>query len=126
ALAAAGTGGPPPAGADDGRPWAALVPSLDPSTMGWRDRAWYLGDLGPQLFDGNGNAGPAIWCDGRLVGGWAHRPTGEVATRLLVDVGSEGEAAVEAQAARLQAWLDASGAHVRPRFPTPLQKELTA
>ena len=124
ALGAAGE--PPAAPSGDGGSWAALVPSLDPSTMGWRARAWYLGDLGPQLFDRNGNAGPAIWCDGRLAGGWAHRPTGEVVTRLLVDVGRDGEAAVEAEAARLQDWLAASGAWVRPRFPTPLQKELAA
>jgi hypothetical protein len=126
ALAAAGAGPTGRAPSAPSGPWAALVPSLDPSTMGWRHRSWYLGDLGPQLFDRNGNAGPAIWCEGRLVGGWAHRPTGEVVTRLLVDVGREGRAEVDAEAARLQAWLDRSGARVRPRFPTPLQKELAA
>ncbi|MGH9283259.1 MAG: DNA glycosylase AlkZ-like family protein, partial [Acidimicrobiales bacterium] len=126
ALAAAGEVPAAPAKSRADHPWAALVPSLDPSTMGWRRRDWYLGELGPQLFDTNGNAGPTIWCDGHLVGGWAHRPTGEVVTRLLVDVGRQGAATVEAEADRLQAWLDASGARVRPRFPTPLQKELVA
>ena len=127
ALAAAGE--VPPAhegGGDGGAPWAALVPSLDSTTMGWKQRSWYLDDLAPALFDTNGNAGPTVWLTGRIVGGWAQRSTGEVATRLLVDVGREGEAAVEAEAARLQAWLDASGAVVRPRFPTPLLKELCA
>lgn len=109
----------------DPEPWAALVPSLDPTTMGWKERSWYLGDLRPHLFDRNGNAGPAIWYSGRVVGAWAQRSTGELATRLLVDIGREGSAAVEAEAARLQAWLDASGAVVKPRFPTPLQKELS-
>jgi hypothetical protein len=124
ALAAAGeVTAPPPPGA---APWAALVPGLDPTTMGWKDRSWYLGELGPQLFDRNGNAGPAIWWSGRVVGGWAQRPSREVVTRLLVDVGLEGAAAVEAEADRLQRWLDASGAVVRPRFPTPLQRELSA
>lgn len=108
----------------DTGPWAALVPSLDPTTMGWKDRSWYLGELGPQLFDRNGNAGPAIWWCDRIVGGWAQRSTGEVATSLLVDIGSEGRVTVEAEAARLQDWLDASGTVVKPRFPTPLQKEL--
>lgn len=108
----------------DPRPWAALVPSLDPTTMGWKNRSWYLGELGPRLFDRNGNAGPAIWYDGRIVGGWAQRASGEVVTRLLVDIGGDGTATVESEAARLQAWLDASGAIVKPRFPTPLQKEL--
>jgi hypothetical protein len=122
---AAGGDVPDDVPADPG-PWAALVPSLDPTTMGWKDRGWYLGDLGPQLFDRNGNAGPVIWWCGRIVGGWVQRPSGEVATRLLADVGGEGVAIVEAEAARLQAWLDASGAVVKPRFPTPLQKELSS
>ena len=124
ALAAAG-GTPPGEPADTG-PWAALVPSLDPTTMGWKDRSWYLGDLGPQLFDRNGNAGPTIWWSGRIVGGWAQRSNGEVVTRLLVDVGRDGPAAVEAEASRLQDWLDASGAVVKPRFPTPVQKDLAS
>lgn len=113
-------------GNDEAGPWAALLPALDPTTMGWKDRGWYLGDLAPQLFDRNGNAGPTIWWQGRIVGGWSHRQSGEVATRLLVDVGREGVAAVEAETARLQQWLDASGAVVKPRFPTPLQRELSA
>ena len=25
------------------RPWAALLPTLDPTTMGWKERDWYLG-----------------------------------------------------------------------------------
>lgn len=124
ALSAAGDT-PAPEPADPG-PWAALVPSLDPTTMGWKERSWYLGDLGPQLFDRNGNAGPTIWWSGSLVGGWAQRASGEVVTRLLVDIGGEGAAAVEGEAARLQAWLDASGAVVKPRFPTPLQTELAS
>lgn len=123
ALAAAGDVPDAPAGAEL---WAALVPSLDPTTMGWKERSWYLGDLGHRLFDRNGNAGPAIWWSGRVVGGWAQPPTGEVATRVLVDVGRDALAAIDAEAARLQAWLDASGAVVRPRFATPLHKELAA
>lgn len=127
ALAAAGHPGTGAAGGEaaDPGPWAALLPGLDPTTMGWKDRAWYLGDLGPRLFDRNGNAGPAIWWRGQIVGGWAQRPTGEVVTRLLVDVGTDGERAVEAEAERVQGWLDASGATYRPRFPTPLQQELS-
>ncbi|MDQ4133081.1 MAG: winged helix DNA-binding domain-containing protein [Actinomycetota bacterium] len=122
ALAAAADG--PRGEPVDPGPWAALVPSLDPTTMGWKERSWYLGEVGPQLFDRNGNAGPAIWFSGRIVGGWAQRTTGEVVTRLLVDIGRDGTCAVEAEAARLQAWLDASGTVVKPRFPTPLQREL--
>jgi hypothetical protein len=103
-------------------PWVALLPSLDPTTMGWKERDWYLGGHKDALFDTSGNAGPTIWVDGRIVGGWAIRPDGEVVTKLLEDVGSEVSASVDAEAARLTQWLRA--APVIPRFPTPLQKEL--
>lgn len=108
----------------DAEPWIALLPSLDATTMGWQRRAWYLGENGPQLFDRNGNAGPAVWCDGRIVGGWAQRKGGEVVWRLLEDIGAEATAAVEAEAARLQNWL--GDAVVTPRFPTPIDKDLRA
>ena len=105
-------------------PWVALLPALDPTTMGWQQRHWYLGDHGPALFDRNGNAGPTVWADGRVVGGWAQRRTGEVAYRLLEDVGPEQAGAVERAAGDLQSWL--GDVRVTPRFPTPLQKELSA
>jgi hypothetical protein len=104
------------------KPWVALLPSLDPTTMGWQARDWYLGDHKNHLFDRNGNAGPTIWVNGRIAGGWAIRASGEVVTRLLEDVGRAAERAVEAEAARLTSWIGAG----RPiaRFPTPLAKEL--
>ena len=52
-------------------------------------RDWYLGPHREALFDTAGNAGPTIWSDGRIVGGWAVLPSGEVVTRLLEDIGSE-------------------------------------
>jgi hypothetical protein len=114
--------------ADDGaptrasKPWVALLPSLDSTTMGWKERGWYLGEHGPALFDTNGNAGPTVWCDGRVVGGWAQRPSGAVVFRLLEDIGSAASEAVAVEADRLTAWLQ--GVRVTPRFPTPLQREL--
>lgn len=103
-------------------PWAALLPALDPTTMGWKGRDWYLGEHGPALFDRNGNAGPTVWWDGRIVGGWAQRPDGEVVVRLLDNVGDEARHAIDGEVERLQRWL--GGVRVMPRFPTPLQKEL--
>ncbi len=111
----------PPAAAE---PWVALLPALDPTVMGWSGRGWYLGDHGPTLFDRNGNAGPTVWWDGRIVGGWANRKDGEVAVRLLEDVGANGAAAVEAAAGRLADWL--GPVRITPRFRTPLERELTA
>ena len=111
---------PPPAA----EPWVALLPALDPTVMGWSGRAWYLGEHGPTLFDRNGNAGPTVWWDGRIVGGWGNRKDGEIAVRLLEDVGADGVAAVEAAAGRLADWLGT--VRVTPRFRTPLERELTA
>ncbi len=105
-------------------PWIALLPALDATIMGWQQRAWYLDEHGKALFDSNGNAGPTVWSDGRVVGGWAQRKSGEVVFRLLEDVGEEAAAAIRAEAARLTAWL--GDVRVTPRFPTPLQKELVA
>jgi hypothetical protein len=102
--------------------WVALLPSLDPTTMGWQARDWYLGGHKHALFDRSGNAGPTIWVDGRILGGWAIRADGEVVTKLLEDVGREASLLVDAEAARLSEWLRA--ARVVPRFPTPLQREL--
>jgi hypothetical protein len=113
---------------DDGptrapKPWIALLPGLDPTAMGWVQRSWYLGTHGPEIFDRNGNAGPTVWADGRIVGGWAQRRTGEVVSRLLEDVGRDAAAAIDRAAADLQVWL--GDVRVTPRFPTPLQKELS-
>ena len=105
-------------------PWAALLPALDPTVMGWAARAWYLGDHASALFDRSGNAGPTVWWEGRIVGGWGQRPDGEVLVRMLTDAGSDAAAAVEAERERLQAWL--GGVRVTPRFRTPLEKELSA
>lgn len=102
--------------------WVALLPGLDSTTMGWQGRDWYLGPHRSILFDTNGNAGPTIWVDGRIVGGWAARQTGEVVTRLLEDVGRATERAVEAEAGRLTEWYG-SGRSI-PRFPAPLYREL--
>ncbi|MFF0019892.1 MULTISPECIES: winged helix DNA-binding domain-containing protein [unclassified Streptomyces] len=108
-------------------PWAALLPGLDPTAMGWRDRDWFLApDLRPALFDRSGNVGPTVWWNGQVVGGWAQRPDGEVVWRVLdaAGLGREGREAVAAEAARLSAWV--GGVRVTPRFRTPLERELTA
>lgn len=104
--------------------WIALLPSLDPTTMGWKDRDWYLGEWGTRLFDRNGNAGPTVWVDGRVVGGWTHRSDGNVAYELFEDVGREANDALADRAAELERWIG----HVRvtARFRSPHDKELSS
>ncbi|MFC8669168.1 winged helix DNA-binding domain-containing protein [Streptomyces sp. NPDC057199] len=108
-------------------PWAALLPGLDPTAMGWQERDWYCPqELRSALFDRSGNIGPTVWWDGRIVGGWAQRPDGEIAWRLLdtEGVGREAREAIEAETARLHAWVGST--RVTPRFRTPLERELAS
>jgi DNA glycosylase AlkZ-like len=105
-------------------PWAALLPTLDPTTMGWKERDWYLGPQASVLFDRNGNAGPTVWWDGRVVGGWTQRKDGEIVFELLEDVGREARRAVESEAARLAAWL--GDVRFSPGFLPPFQRALAS
>ncbi|GAW51356.1 uncharacterized protein PD653_0096 [Nocardioides sp. PD653] len=101
-------------------PWAALLPVLDPTVMGWKERDFYLGPHGPMLFDTNGNAGTTAWWDGRAVGCWVQDPDGVVVLHVLEDVGSEARAALAAEAARLTGWLD--GHRVSTVYPSIAMK----
>ena len=103
-------------------PSAALLPTLDPTTMGWKERSWYLGPHGPKLFDSNGNAGPTIWWEGRIVGGWSQRRDGEVALGLLEDVGRDARTAIDAETERFRAWV--GDVRFSPGFLPPFQRGL--
>lgn len=104
----------------DVEPWAALLPGLDVTTMGWFDRDWYLGDHRVHVFDRNGNGGPTAWWNGQVVGGWGQDPDGRVELHLLGDLGADARAALARRADELTAWL--AGTRVSPRFPSPLSK----
>jgi len=86
-------------------PWAALLPVLDPTVMGWKERDFLLGPHGPELFDRNGNAGTTAWWDGRVVGCWVQDDAGVVLLRLLEEVPDEARGALQAEADRLTDWL---------------------
>lgn len=121
---AEGDAGPVPS---PDEPWAALLPGLDPTAMGWQQRDWYLAPgLRPRLFDGSGNVGPTVWWNGRVIGGWAQRPDGEISWRILDEegIGREARAAIDSEAERLAGWLGTT--KITPRFRTPLEKELAA
>ena len=105
-------------------PWAALLPVLDPTVMGWKQRDFYLGPHAGAVFDANGNAGTTAWWDGRVVGCWAQDPAGAVHVELLDDPGPAGRAALAVEAARLDAWL--AGVRVGTVYPSPAMKRALA
>jgi Winged helix DNA-binding domain len=106
---------------------AALLPALDPTPMGWKERDWFLPEderARRSLYDTNGNVGPTIWWAGEVVGGWAVRKDGSIATRLFGDRGEAVARAVADAAESLHARIE--GAVVVPSFRTPLERELAA
>jgi DNA glycosylase AlkZ-like len=111
-----------PVGPQD--PWVAFLPGLDPTVMGWKERGWYLGDHGTALFDRAGNAGPTVWADGRIVGGWSGRRDGRIAVELLERVSVRTRRAIDAEAERLREWL--GDVRLTPRFRTPLETRLSS
>jgi hypothetical protein len=87
-------------------PWAALLPVLDATTMGWKGRGFYLDpDDVPHLFDSNGNAGTTAWWNGRIVGCWVQEPDGKVRVVVRHTLSGEAIRALDAEAVRLTGWL---------------------
>ena len=106
-------------------PWVALLPGLDPTVMGWKERGWYLREEHvPLLFDANGNAGPTVWSNGRIVGGWWQDDQGDLVLRLLSRVDAATRRAIERERDRLRDWL--GDVRLRLRFPTPLERSRSA
>lgn len=108
--------------ADGVEPWVALLPALDPTAMGWKDRSWYIGPNTDVLFDRNGNIGPTIWANGHLVGLWAQRLDASIVTELFVQLTADEHDLLEVEITRLASFLD--GVVVKPSFPTPGFKRL--
>ncbi len=98
--------------------WAALLPALDPTTMGWKQRGFYLGEHAPLVFDRNGNAGPTAWWEGRVVGGWTQTDDGEVVVVPIGSLSPDAKRSLDDVAERLSAWLD--GDVVRTIYQSPL------
>jgi hypothetical protein len=85
---------------DDGLDRAGLVPRSASAEALRLRRAWR----------------PTIWVDGRIVGGWAQRRSGEVVPNLLEDPGAEARGEIDAAASALETWL--GDARVTPSFPS--------
>lgn len=109
----------------DTPPSIALLPGLDATTMGWKERDWYLSsEAEARTFDRWGNAGPTIWRNGEVVGGWAQRADGTVAHELFVPLSPAERAQLDDEIDR---FVDVVGeTRVRVRFPAPNQRDLLA
>ncbi len=106
-------------------PWVALLPGLDPTTMGWKTRDWYIeAAYVPKLFDRNGNGGPTVWVNGRVVGGWTQLADGRIEYQLLEPVSTKQSRDIRKAADQLQETIGAT--RFKVRFPVPFQTELTA
>ncbi|HET8525266.1 MAG TPA: winged helix DNA-binding domain-containing protein [Actinomycetota bacterium] len=104
-------------------PWVAFLPGLDPTVMGWKERAWYLGRHEADLFDRNGNGGPTVWADGRVVGAWGQTEAGEIRIKLHARVDADTRSRIGAERERLRAWF--GDVRIRTRFGTELERVLT-
>jgi len=110
---------------DPVEPWAALLPALDPTTMGWKQRDFHLRlDDVPYLFDRAGNGGTTAWWDGRIVGCWVQDSDGvvQVVPRRPDDLDHDATRALEREAQRLTRWLD--GTVVNTIYASPQMKGL--
>jgi hypothetical protein len=105
-----------------GGPAATLLPALDPTPMGWKNRDWFLGIDPSLVFDRAGNIGPTLWWDGEIIGSWAFAPNGDLRTKVVADRGTEAQAAIKRAASQLHARLN--GAAVTPAVRTPLEQAL--
>jgi hypothetical protein len=109
----------------DPGPWVALLPVLDATVMGWKERGFYLGQHREQLFDRAGNAGTTAWVDGRIVGSWVQDDAGIVEVRLLERLPASARQALDEEADRLTAWLDGERIN-SPIRPPAMQAALHA
>lgn len=112
---------------DGGEPgtWVALLPGLDPTAMGWKERDWYLDDVtAARVVERNGNIGPTIWADGEIVGGWVQRRDGTIARELNRPISRKHERLLQIEIERLMSAL--GDTRFRTRFPAPNQADLLA
>ena len=96
---------PPPCPAPP--PWAALLPALDPTTMRWQARSFYVdAPTVAMVYDRAGNGKPTAWWNGRIIGTWAQHHTGNIVVQAATPLPPDAIIALQAAAKRLTAWLD--------------------
>lgn len=108
---------------DQPEPWVRLLPGLDPTSMGWKQRDFYIDAVNVHaMFDQFGNIGPAIWADGRIVGGWVQREDASIVHELFTELSSTHKSLLVAAIDQMQTAI--GDVVVKPRFPARMQKSL--
>jgi Winged helix DNA-binding domain len=127
AVVAEVQGGPAWLAADDDpspepQPWVAVLPGLDPTIMGWKERDWYLPSTSSEVFDTAGNAGPSLWVDGRVVGAWAQTRAGEIHIHYFERVAAARRHEIDQRIKELKSWIGDTRFTVR--FPGDIHARL--
>lgn len=88
-------------------PWAALLPALDPTTMGWHSRGFHVDPAtATAAYDRAGNGRPTAWWDGRIIGTWTQHQDGTVVVVPAERLPPRAATALETEAKHLTTWLD--------------------
>jgi DNA glycosylase AlkZ-like len=103
-------------------PWVAVLPGLDPTIMGWKQRDWYLPSTSVEVFDSAGNGGPSLWVDGRVVGAWAQCKDGTIHTHYFERVAAGRRREIDQRIAELKSWIGDTRFTVR--FPGDIHARL--
>ncbi|HEX3200046.1 MAG TPA: winged helix DNA-binding domain-containing protein [Propionibacteriaceae bacterium] len=107
---------------DPVEPWVAVLPGLDPTIMGWKQRDWYLPSTSAEVFDSAGNGGPSLWVDGRVVGAWAQTKDGMIHTHYFERVAAARRREIDQRIGELKSWIGDTRFTVR--FPGDIHARL--
>jgi hypothetical protein len=102
--------------------WVAVLPGLDPTIMGWKQRDWYLPVTSREVFDSAGNGGPSLWVDGRVVGAWAQTRDGTIHTHYFERVATARRYEIDQRIEQLKTWIGDTRFTVR--FPGDIHARL--
>jgi hypothetical protein len=112
--------GDPPIGPIE--PWVAVLPGLDSTIMGWKQRDWYLPTTSMKVFDSAGNGGPSLWVDGRVVGAWAQSKDGTIHTHYFERVAAARRREIDRRIDELKSWI--GDTRLTVRFPGDIHARL--
>ena len=102
-------------------PWVALLPTLDPTTMGWRQREFYLdAEHTPYLFDRAGNGGTTVWVNGRIAGCWVQDERERVVPVIMAEASRDERRLIDIEVTRLDEFV--GGEHIHNVFASPQMK----